>query len=88
MTLWSENNTSVAGQGYVVINPADAAKAGIVDGAVVKISSVFGSASLPAQLSGNVQAGALFVPAHFRESQAGLLLKGAANSVAVKLEKA
>jgi formate dehydrogenase alpha subunit len=88
MTLWSENNMSVAGQGYVVVNPADAAKAGINGGSVVKISSSTGSVSLPAQLSGSVQPGALFVPSHFRESQPGLLLKGPANTVDVKLEKA
>ncbi|MDA8430609.1 MAG: molybdopterin-dependent oxidoreductase [Geobacteraceae bacterium] len=88
MTLWSENNTSVAGQGYVVINPADAAKLGIADGAFVKVSSTTGSVSLPTRLSGSVLVGALFIPAHFRESQAGLLLQGAANTVAVKLEKA
>jgi formate dehydrogenase alpha subunit len=88
ITLWSDNNTAVAGQGYVAINPADAAKTGIVDGTVVKVSSAFGAASLPVQLSGNIQTGALFVPSHFRESQAGLLLKGTANTVAVKLEKA
>jgi formate dehydrogenase alpha subunit len=88
MTLWSDNNLSVAGQGYVAINPADAEKAGIAGGSVVKVSSTAGSASLPVKLSGSVQTGALFIPSHFRESQAGLLLKGAANTVAVKLEKA
>jgi formate dehydrogenase alpha subunit len=88
MTLWSDNNTAVSGQGYVVINPADAATAGIAAGAVVKISSGAGSASLPAQLSTDVLAGSLFIPSHFRESQVGLLLKGSANTVAVKLEKA
>ncbi|MEI6206116.1 MAG: molybdopterin-dependent oxidoreductase [Desulfuromonadales bacterium] len=88
MTLWSDNNMSVSGQGYVLVNPADAAKSGIVDGSVVRISSAVGSATLPARLSANVQAGALFVPSHFRESQASPLLRGPANTVAVKLEKA
>lgn len=87
-TTWSENNLTVVGQCYVEINPADAAKAGIGAGAFAKITSAYGSVSLPAQLSGSVQPGALFVPAHFRESQAGLLLKGSAGTVAVKLEKA
>ena len=87
-TTWSENNLLAAGQCNVEINPADAAKAGIVGGTVVKITSVAGSVSLPAQLTDSVQEGALFVPAHFRESQAGLLLKGSTNTVAVKLEKA
>jgi NADH-quinone oxidoreductase chain G len=87
-TTWSESNLSVAGQCYVEINPVDAAKAGVAEGAFVKITSMLGSASLPARLSGSVQSGALFVPAHFRESQAGLLLKGSAGTVAVRLEKA
>ncbi|MDD2852443.1 MAG: molybdopterin-dependent oxidoreductase [Desulfuromonadaceae bacterium] len=88
MTLWSDNNMSVSGQSFLGINPADAAKAGINDGTMAKVSSLCGSVSLPAQLSGNVQPGALFVPAHFRELQVGQLLKGSANMVAVKLEKA
>jgi formate dehydrogenase alpha subunit len=88
MTLWSDNNMNVAGQGYVAVNPADAAKAGIAAGATVKVSSAAGSVCLTARLSESVQAGALFVPAHFRESQVGLLLKGSAATVAVKLEKA
>ena len=87
-TTWSENNLTVAGQCYVEINPADAAKAGVASGTFVRVTSAAGSVSLPARLSDSVQGGALFVPAHFRESQAGLLLKGAAGSVAVKLEKA
>jgi formate dehydrogenase alpha subunit len=77
----------VAGQSYVEISPADAGKAGVADGTFVRLTSAAGSVSLPAQLSASVQAGALFVPAHFRESQAGLLLKGSASTVAVKLEK-
>ena len=86
-TTWSENNLSVAGQCYVEISPADALQAGVSGGTFVRITSANGSVSLPARLSGNVQSGALFVPTHFRESQAGQLLKGSAGTVAVKLEK-
>jgi formate dehydrogenase alpha subunit len=88
MTVWSDNNMAVAGQGYVAINPADAVKAGIAAGTFVKLTSAAGSTSLPARLTGNVQEGGLFVPSHFREPQVGLLLKGAANTAAVRLEKA
>ncbi len=88
MTLWSDNNVSVAGQGYVVLNPLDAAKTGIAAGTAVRVITATGSTTLPARLSDSVQAGALFVPSHFRESQAGLLLKGAANTVAATFEKA
>jgi formate dehydrogenase alpha subunit len=88
MTLWSENNMSVAGQGYVTVNPADAANAGISSGAAVKLISAAGSTTLSARLSDSVQPGALFVPSHFRESPSGQLLKGPANTIAVTLEKA
>jgi len=88
MTLWSDNNMAVAGQGYVAVNPADAAKAGIESGAFVRLTSSVGSASVPVRITDAVQPGALFVPSHFRESQAGLLLSSAANTVTVKLEKA
>jgi anaerobic selenocysteine-containing dehydrogenase len=88
MTLQSENNIKASEQGYAVINPADALKAGIADGATANISSPVGRVTVPARLSGDVQPGALFVPAHFHETQAGHLLTGAANVVAAKLEKA
>ncbi len=88
MSLWSENNMNVAGQGYVTVNPADATNAGIVAGAAVKLTSAAGSTTLSARLSDSVQSGALFVPSHFRESPSGQLLKGSANTIAVKLEKA
>ena len=88
MTLWSDNNMSVAGQAYVAINHEDAARAGITGGSIVKVTSAVGSVSLPARPTGTVQAGSVFIPAHFRESQAGLLLKDSANTVAVTFEKA
>ena len=87
MTLWSDNNMNVAGQAYVSVNPADAARIGLAAGATAKVTSEVGSVALSIQLSENVQTGALFVPSHFRESLAGILLKGSANTAAVKLEK-
>jgi formate dehydrogenase alpha subunit len=86
-TTWSENNLSVAGQCYVEISPADAAKAGIVNGAAVKLSSALGSVALTAKLSDSLQTGALFVPAHFRDAQLNLLQKNAGGQVAVTVEK-
>ncbi len=87
MTLWSENNMTVAGQGYVAINPVDAAKAGIGADAIVRVITTFGSVSLPAQLSDSIHTGSLFIPVHFRESHPGLLLAGAANASFARLEK-
>jgi formate dehydrogenase alpha subunit len=88
MTIWSDNNMSVAGQGYVAINPVDAAKAGIAAGTVLKVSTPTGTVSLSAQLSDSIHVGALFVPSHFRESHPGLLLAGSANMSFARLEKA
>lgn len=88
MTLWSDNNMLVAGHGYLEMNPADAAKSGFAENTLIRVTSAFGNAALPLRLSERIHAGALFAPSHFRESNAGLLLKDSANTVAVKLEKA
>jgi formate dehydrogenase alpha subunit len=87
-TTWSENNQTVAGQPYVELYSADAAKAGISTGNAVKLTSGLGSITLPARVSDSLQPGLLFVPAHFREAQVNLLTRNAAGTVAVKLEKA
>jgi formate dehydrogenase alpha subunit len=86
-TTWSENNLSVAGKCYVEIGPEDAAKAGIANGAAVRLSSALGSVVLMAKLSDSLQSGALLVPAHFRDAQINLLQKNAGGQVAVKVEK-
>jgi formate dehydrogenase alpha subunit len=88
MTLWSDNNMLVAEHGYLEINPADAVKSSFAENILIRITSALGSTILSVRLSDRVQPGALFAPSHFRESQAGLLLKDSANTVAVKLEKA
>jgi formate dehydrogenase alpha subunit len=88
MSTWSENNLTIAGEAYVEIAGLDAAKAGIVAGADVKVSSSLGSIMLKARVSNSVQPGSVFVPSHFREAQVNLLTRDAAGTVSVKLEKA
>jgi predicted molibdopterin-dependent oxidoreductase YjgC len=87
-STWSDNNTAVAGEAYVEIAAADAHKAGIVTGNVVKLSSPLGSIILTARVLEKAQEGTLFTPAHFREAQVNLLTQGAGGTVGVKLEKA
>ncbi|GFE62353.1 molybdopterin-dependent oxidoreductase [Geobacter sp. AOG2] len=87
-STWSDNNMAVAGEAYVEIAPADAHKAGIVTGNVVKLTSPHGSVILTAKVLEKAQEGTLFAPAHFREAQVNLLTHGAGGSVGVKLEKA
>lgn len=87
-STWSDNNTAIAGEAYVEIAPADAHKAGVVTGNVVKLSSRLGSIILTARVLDNAQEGTLFSPAHFREAQVNLLTQGVGGTVGVKLEKA
>ncbi|MBI2354385.1 MAG: molybdopterin-dependent oxidoreductase [Deltaproteobacteria bacterium] len=87
-STWSENNLTVAGEAYAEISGADAIRLGLGAGDSVRISSRLGSIMLPARISSALQAGMLFVPAHFREAQVNLLTRDAFGTVAVKLEKA
>ena len=87
-STWSDNNAAVAGEAYVEMATADANKAGIVTGNVVKLSSSLGSIILTARVLENAQEGTLSTSAHFRDAQVNLLTQGAGGTVGVKLEKA
>ena len=87
MSTRSDNNLSVSPEGYLEIHPEDASRLGIADGAPLKVSSSAGSITGPARISGRLQPGLLFAPAHFRELNANALLAGSANLVGVKVEK-
>ena len=86
-STWSENNLTVAGEGYIEISSVDAVKAGIASGESIKVSSTAGAITLKAVVSDALQAGLLFVPAHFREAQTNLLTGKASGTINVKIEK-
>ena len=86
-TTWSENNLSVAPQGFVEISAGDAAKLGIADGAAVKVVSALGSVTAPARVTNRLQEGLLFAPNHFRGVNVNALLE-VGNMTGVKVEKA
>jgi formate dehydrogenase (NADP+) alpha subunit len=87
-TTRSANNLSVSPTGYVELYHTDAAALGIVDGGQVKLSANGASLVATAKVTGATQPGLLFAPVHFRDLNANALLKGNANIVEIKVEKA
>jgi formate dehydrogenase alpha subunit len=87
-TTFAAGPLQVAPCGYVEIHPEDAARAGLVDGGQVKVSSAIGSIQGPVRLSENVPQGLLFAPHHFAELNVQSLLPTGQNRVAVQISKA
>jgi formate dehydrogenase alpha subunit len=87
-TTRSVANLSVSAAGYVELHHSDAVALGIVDGGQVKLTSAAGSLVGTAKVTSSLQPGLLFAPSHFRELNANGLLRGNANLVEVKVEKA
>jgi formate dehydrogenase major subunit len=60
-------------QGFVQINPTDAAGEGVKSGDVVTLNSRRGSIDVPVKVTADVPPGVLFVPFHFAEACANVL---------------
>jgi predicted molibdopterin-dependent oxidoreductase YjgC len=60
-------------QAYVDVHPADAARLGLTDGQVVRVSSRRGSIVLRAKVTEKTTLGVVFIPMHFHEAAANLL---------------
>jgi len=87
-TTHSKNNLSVSSEGYIEIFAADAAKLGVSEGTMLKVSSPAGVITGKAKVSDKLQTGLLFAPSHFRDLNANSLLQGSINLVSVTVEKA
>jgi len=60
-------------EGFVEVNPEDAARAGVKDRDMVALESRRGSIEVKARVTGEVPPGLLFVPIHFPDSRANVL---------------
>ena len=91
-----EGLNDLLGQETADIAPADAAKMGIADGEMIRVSSRRGSVKVAARVTGEVPPGMVWMAFHFREGNANWLTNPAYDPVshtaeykacAVKLEK-
>jgi formate dehydrogenase alpha subunit len=96
MTRRSAGLNAIAPEAFVEINPVDAEKLGVADGAKIKVSSRRGEIKLKARVSTIVPPKVVFIPFHYTEAAANLLTNNAMDPVckimeakvcAVKLEK-
>jgi formate dehydrogenase major subunit len=68
-------------EGFVEINPQDAAEKGIADGDEVSVASRRGEITAKAMLTDRVKPGMVFLPFHFSESSANVLTNPALDPV-------
>ena len=86
MTRRSSGLNAIAPEAYVEINPADADKLGVADGARLKVSSRRGVISLKARVSTIVPPKVVFIPFHYAEAAANLLTNNAMDPVCKIME--
>jgi len=88
MTTLSASNILAAGEAYVELSGEAAAAMGVSNGDILNITSDAGTISLKARLSAQLQSGALFVPAHFRDAAVGSVISSASFPEFVSIAKA
>ena len=82
MTGRVEGLKNISGRSYVEVNPADAAKLGILSGDSVKVSSRRGGVMAEARVTDIVPEGVLFMPFHFADGPANMLTNTAVDPTA------
>ncbi len=87
-STWSSGPLEVENHGVICVSPADAAVAGIVDGARVKLTSRIGATSGPVRIVENLPGGLIFAPYHFAELGIQGLLDDGCNRIGVQLAQA
>ena len=87
MTTNSENNLLVTGEAYIQLSSEDMAAIGVSAGDLLTVTSDTGSVTLKARPSEQLQRGALFVPAHFRDAAVNTLFGSASFPQYVSLSR-
>lgn len=82
MSRRSSGPSFVMPDAYAEINPADAAKLGIKEGAKITVASRRGSIQTNAMLTDKVAKGSVFIPFHFAEAAANMLTNPALDPIA------
>ncbi len=82
MTRISRSLVNEFNEAFVEINPSDAAKLGIEDGDLVRISSRRGFTEAKALITKDIKEGTLFMPFHFEEAAANRLTNRAYDEIA------
>lgn len=86
MTRRSTGLDAVAPTAFIEVNPADAAKLGIVDGDKLNVRSRRGEIKLPARVSEIVPPEVVFIPFHYKEASANMLTSDALDPVCKIME--
>jgi formate dehydrogenase alpha subunit len=82
MTRRSDGLNELVPTGFVEINPDDAERLGVQDGAAVCVETRRGAISVPANVTLRIRPGTVFVPFHFWESPANMLTNTARDPMA------
>lgn len=70
-----------AGEAYVELNPGDAARLGVQNGDIIKVSSRRGKIKIKARVTNRVSEGTVFIPMHYREAAANVITNDALDPV-------
>jgi len=82
MSRNSRGLDEICKEGYIEINPQDAASLGINDGDIVTVSSRRGKIKIKTKLTDIVSPKVVFIPFHFAESAANVLTNAALDPIA------
>jgi predicted molibdopterin-dependent oxidoreductase YjgC len=82
MTRRSDGLNELVPEGFAEINPGDAERLGVADGAAVTVETRRGAISIPANVTQRVRPGTVFVPFHFWEAPANRLTNTARDPMA------